>query len=74
MDLLLKIKDIATWGDLAGKVANASWIGTLLNAINWVLWIALILVGACVLFTQFMLVLKWQEQIQVNNVKNQKRD
>ena len=47
MDLLLKIKDIATWGDLAGKVANASWIGTLLNAINWVLWIALILVGAC---------------------------
>lgn len=36
-----------TWSEYAAKHANYSWIEDLLGAIEWVLWVALILVGAC---------------------------
>ena len=36
-----------TWSEYASKHADYSWIKDLLGAIEWVLWVALILVGAC---------------------------
>lgn len=36
-----------TWSEYASKHADYSWIEDLLGAIEWVLWVALILVGAC---------------------------
>ena len=49
MATLLSLDGIASWQDLANYFTTESgdnWIGTLLTSISWVLWVALIIVGA----------------------------
>ena len=37
-----------TWSSIAGNLEGVDdWLPALLNAVEWILWIALILVGAC---------------------------
>lgn len=38
---------VFTWETLAGYFGEGNWISTLLSSISWILWVALILVGAC---------------------------
>lgn len=37
-----------TWSEIAGKLqGGGDWLPKLLTSIEWILWVALILVGAC---------------------------
>lgn len=47
MGTLLSLEGITTWESLAGYFGEDNWISTLLSSISWILWVALILVGAC---------------------------
>lgn len=47
MGTLLSLEGITTWESLATYFGEDNWISTLLSSISWVLWVALILVGAC---------------------------
>ena len=47
MGTLLSLEGITTWESLAAYFGEDNWISTLLSSISWILWVALILVGAC---------------------------
>ena len=36
-----------TWSQVISDIADYEWLTKLLGAVEWILWIALILVGAC---------------------------